>query len=95
MTTITLQTPIQRGTTTIAEINLRKPTAGELRGLSMAELLRMEVGAVCALLPRISQPTLTPAEVNSLDPADLFELGTEAASFFLKQGVLPPESPSA
>ena len=30
---ITLETPIKRGTTEISEIKLRKPNAGELRGI--------------------------------------------------------------
>lgn len=42
---ITLETPLQRGEQTINDITLRKPSAGELRGLSLVSLLQMEVTA--------------------------------------------------
>ena len=44
--TITLDTPLTRGETEITELRLRKPTSGELRGVSMGSL----VVAVLALV---------------------------------------------
>lgn len=81
--TITLDYPIQRGEQVIAAIKLRKPNAGELRGIKLVELLQIDVSAVAALLPRITEPTLTAADVNKLDPADLVAIGTLAAGFFV------------
>ena len=81
--TLDLQQPIQRGDQLIASVSLRRPLAGELRGIKLAELLQMDVSALAVLLPRISTPTLTTADVNQLDPADLVAIATEVASFFL------------
>lgn len=80
---VTLDEPIVRGDEKIAELTLRKPTSGELRGLSLKDLLTMETGAVLALLPRISSPPLIDAECSALDPADLFACAVEIGSFFM------------
>ena len=81
--TITLETPIKRGALTIDKVTLRKPTAGELRGISLAELLQMKVDALQAVLPRITQPMLHKQETNALDPADLVNMCTVVVGFLL------------
>ena len=83
--TITLDTPIQRGDTTITEVQLRKPKAGEMRGLNMADVLQMDVNALTKLLPRITTPSLTEAEIGNMDPADLLQLGSEVAGFLMRK----------
>lgn len=88
MKTITLDTPIKRGETEITAISLRKPAAGELRGVNLTDLLQMDVIAVTKVLPRISDPTLTEAEVSSLDPADFTQLASEVAGFLLPKSAL-------
>lgn len=93
--TVTLETPLKRGEQTITEIQLRKPRAGELRGLSLFDLVRMEVSAAQTVLPRISSPTLTRQEVDSLDPADLFQLSAEVAAFLSPKAAQEQDSPSA
>lgn len=85
-TTITLDTPIQRGTEVITEVTLRKPVAGELRGVHLTELLQMDVVSLQTVLPRITTPTLTKVDVAQMDPADLVQLGTEVAGFLLPKG---------
>ncbi|WGT30795.1 phage tail assembly protein [Pseudomonas marginalis] len=84
---VTLDTPIRRGTTTIDSITLRKPNSGELRGVSLAELLNMDVNSLVKVVPRISTPTLTAVEVTSMDPADLFALGTKVSGFLLQKSM--------
>jgi len=81
--TITLDQPIKRGDSEITEVELRKPVSGELRGLNLTDLLQMDVNALQRVLPRISTPTLTDAEVAALDPADLMQLGAVVAGFLL------------
>lgn len=81
--TIKLDTPIQRGTQTIAEITLRKPIAGELRGTPLTAVMQMDVDALATVLPRISTPTVTKHDVNAMDPADLMQLGLVVATFFV------------
>lgn len=85
--TVTLDTPIRRGTTSIDSITLRKPNSGELRGVSLAELLQIDVNSLVKVLPRISSPTLTSIEVTSMDPADLFALGTKVCGFLLQKSM--------
>jgi hypothetical protein len=85
--TVILDTPIRRGTTCIDSITLRKPNSGELRGVSLAELLQIDVNSLVKVLPRISSPTLTSIEVTSMDPADLFALGTKVCGFLLQKSM--------
>ena len=81
--TVTLDYPIQRGDQVISAVKLRKPSAGELRGIKLVDLLQIDVSAMATLLPRITEPTLTIADVNKLDPADLVAIGTHTAGFFV------------
>lgn len=82
---IVLEQPIQRGEkNTITEITLRKPAAGELRGLKLADLINGDVNATIRLVPRISQPTLTEQEVSALDVADLLGCADAIAGFLQK-----------
>ncbi len=83
--TITLEAPIKRGDQTITAVNLRKPAAGELRGVALADLLRLDVAALITVLPRITSPTLTPQDVSGLDLVDLTALGTGVLGFFMSQ----------
>ena len=85
--TVILDTPIRRGTTTINNITLRKPNSGELRGVSLSELLQMDVNSLVKVVPRISSPTLTAIEVTSMDPADLFAIGTKVSGFLLQKSM--------
>ncbi|ELO1553962.1 phage tail assembly protein [Aeromonas hydrophila] len=81
--TVTLDQAIQRGDTTITEIQLRKPKAGEMRGLNMTDVVQMDVNALTKLLPRITTPILTEAEISNMDPADLMQLGSEVSTFLV------------
>ena len=92
--TVTLDSPIQRGEQRITQIELRKPRAGELRGVSLFDLMRMDVAATQAVLPRITTPTLTRHDVDNLDPADLFQLAAEVAGFLSPKAMQDPASPT-
>lgn len=86
---IDLDTPVKRGETAIARVQLRKPQGGELRGLSLVDLAQLDVNALHKLLPRITIPTLTLPEVQALDPADLLALGAEVSGFLLQKAARP------
>ncbi|WP_374406541.1 phage tail assembly protein [Pelagerythrobacter sp.] len=81
--TVTLATPIERGDTKIETLDLRKPRAGELRGLSLQDILTSEVVALLTLIPRITNPPLNADEADNLDPADLAEIGGSIRGFFM------------
>ena len=80
---IALDAPIQRNGQTITHVQVRKPNAGALRGLSLVEVLQMNVTALQTLLPRVTEPPLLKQEVAALDPADLVSLGTEVVGFLV------------
>lgn len=80
---ITLETPIQGGKEEITEITLRKPSAGDLRGIGLSALLQLDVIAISRVLPRISTPILTEAEIAKMDVVDFAQIGGEIAAFLL------------
>jgi len=81
--TITLSSPISRGDSTIAEVTLRKPKAGELRSLKVEDLFATDVNTLFVLLPRITQPTLTQHDVANLETEDLLEFAGAVKGFFM------------
>ncbi|MBB6191500.1 hypothetical protein FHS51_001727 [Sphingobium wenxiniae] len=82
---IDLDTPVQRGETRIAFVQMRKPGAGELRGLSLVDLGQLKVDALIKIIPRISIPTINEAEAANLDPADLLACGAAIGGFLLQK----------
>ena len=95
--TITLETPIKRGDQVISAVSVRKPAAGELRGVALADLLRLDVSALITVLPRITTPMLTAQDASALDLVDRAALGGEVIGFFMtkaeRAAILP--SPTA
>ena len=83
MSKTVLQIPITHGNVTITEVEVRKPTAGELRGMKLFLLLQMDVAALIMLLPRITAPALSADDVAGLDPADFMSMANEVVSFFM------------
>ncbi|PIJ42618.1 phage tail assembly protein [Tatumella sp. OPLPL6] len=86
--TITLDTPITRGKTTISEVTLRKPLAGALRGTRLNAVMEMDVAAMMTIIPRISTPSLTTPELETMDPADLTTMAVEVVTFLLPKSAL-------
>lgn len=83
--TVTLDTPIKRGDQEIKTLTLRKPNAGELRGLSLMQLLQLDVNQVSKLLPRIATPLITEADIIPMPVDDFSALGTKMIGFFLQK----------
>ncbi|MDQ8022194.1 MAG: phage tail assembly protein [Moraxellaceae bacterium] len=84
---VPLETPITRGAQTITEVTLRKPSSGELRGVHLGELFKLDVASLIRVLPRITSPALTEADVMNLDPADLLQMGAMVSDFLLTRGM--------
>ena|SRR5690606_8847464 len=82
---VPLDSPIQRGEQTINEVLVRKPMAGELRGVSLQDLIQMDVLALRKVLPRITIPSLTDHEIGRMDPADLTQLGVAVTGFLVQK----------
>lgn len=84
--TVTLEKPITRGNTTITEVNVLRPKNSQaFAGVSITDLVNMDVNALQRVLPRVTEPKLTNHEVKELDPADTFALGVQVAGFFIKK----------
>jgi hypothetical protein len=90
---VPLDNPIQRGDQTITDVTVRKPAAGELRGLTLQDIGSIKVDTMIKLLPRITSPNLTEAECAAMDPADFTALSVEVAGFLL-QTAKRPDSPA-
>lgn len=81
-TTAALDDGIVRGDDIIRSLTLRRPNAGELRGLALQDVMRADVGAMITLIPRISDPTLMTAEVEAMSASDFAEVAGAVAGFF-------------
>ena len=86
---ITLCKPIKRGEEVIKVLVLRKPDSGALRGLSLTDVVRMDVDSMAELVPRLCQ--ITEPEFRSLEPYDLMQVGKELTGFL----VIPPNESAA
>ncbi len=82
-TPVTLEEPINRGENQVATITLRKPQAGELRGLTIEDIVGTDVNALIKLIPRISDPSLTEEEVAALDVIDIAQCAGAVRGFFM------------
>jgi Phage tail assembly chaperone proteins, E, or 41 or 14 len=84
--TVILQDPILRANgEAIGELTLRKPKAGELRGLKVEELWATDINALFTLLPRIASPQLIPEYLDQISTEDLFSLAGTVKGFFMSQ----------
>ncbi len=79
--TVTLDTPIQRGETTITDVQVIKPNAGALRGVGLAAIANADVDALLVVLPRLTMPNLTKEECARLELPDLVALAGKVVGF--------------
>jgi hypothetical protein len=91
---VVLDEPLARGNSKISEITLHRPKSGALRGVSLMDLMNMNVSALQVVLPRISSPSLTPFDVAAMDPADLIKCGMEVSLFLAPKADRALVSPS-
>lgn len=83
--TVELDVPVLCGNREVSALVLRRPNSGALRGLSLMDIANMDVRSLQTLLPRITEPALTSAEVSAIDLADLTAIGVEVAGFLAKK----------
>ncbi|QTN08932.1 GpE family phage tail protein [Escherichia coli] len=82
---ITLDNPVKRGEQVIEQVTLMKPSAGTLRGVSLAAVANSEVDALIKVLPRMTAPMLTEQEVAALELPDLVALAGKVVGFFVAE----------
>lgn len=80
--TVQLERPIQRGEQTIAEVTLRAPKGGDLRGLSVQSLMQGDYNACRTLVPRIATPPVLETDFDELPVADVASFTGEIMGFF-------------
>ena len=80
---IKLKHPLARDGSQIETIPLRRPLAGDMKGVSQHDILRMVPEAVCTLVTRISEPMLPASQFWMLDPTDLLEVSGRVVGFFV------------
>jgi hypothetical protein len=80
--TVKLIEPILRGSEQITVLTLRKPTAGEFRGIKLSELLQGDQASLARLLERICDPALTPKEIGDMDPGNFVRCYGAISRFF-------------
>ncbi|MEJ4043900.1 phage tail assembly protein [Erwinia sp. SLM-02] len=83
---VTLNTPIVRGDQIITSITINDTIkqAGSLRGLRLVDVLNFDYTAVSTLLTRVATPTLTAADIASLETGDFVTLCEEITPFLTK-----------
>lgn len=79
---IELPTPIKIGSKEVKKVTLRKPKAGEMRGLKTMEILQMDVAAHRVLVPRIC-PEISANVFDELDPENLTAIQSGVVNFFV------------
>lgn len=82
MKTVSFDKPIPYGDKELSEITLRRPMAGDLRGVKLRGLHDMDVDTLFAIVPRISSPPVTMGQLAALDPYDTVRLMESVTDFF-------------
>lgn len=70
MKKISFKTPITRGNQVFEAVEVREPLAGDLRGLSMAQVFNMDTDAIIKLSARITSPAILEHEIAALSLGD-------------------------
>lgn len=78
---ITLSSSIINGKTEITKITIRKPLAGDLRGVKLLNFVDADIDSLAKVLPRISTPTLSEQDVYNMDLMDLTNVVVEMSDF--------------
>ena len=82
--TMALEYPVTlgNGEQVIDSITIRKPHAGEMRGLSLFEIMHMDMDTLLKIMPRITTPTIHKVIADELDPSDLTTISKCISGFF-------------
>lgn len=78
---VKLVTPMMVKDKEVTELEIRKPNAGNLRGLNLVGVCELNFDTAMTLLPRISD--LNERDVLNMEPENFPPLMTEIASFFV------------
>lgn len=80
--TITLNVPLKTSDKPITSFTMRKPCAGELRGVKLFDMMQGDTTAYIEVLPRVTTPALTKAQASSLDLSDILQVMEKVGDWF-------------
>jgi hypothetical protein len=84
---VTLKNPIKLGDKKeIKSIDIREPKAGDMRGISVLDVMRLEVSAYRELLPRITSPIITKAQIDDMYFCDITKMMDKVSDFLEAKG---------
>ncbi|WP_249962227.1 phage tail assembly protein [Histophilus somni] len=93
MQKITLSKPLVMGEKTIDTLEVREPNAGDCRGINLMDLFnKLDTGAYMQLLPRITTPSLTAAQVASLSLMDMAKFVEAVSKTFNQEAEDTPKA---
>ena len=71
---INLNSPIAYGDGKLNKFTIRNPTAGDLRGILLINLIQGDTDAIITILPRLSMPIITAQQAATISFADITEI---------------------
>lgn len=80
---VNFTTGFKRGENVIKQVTVRMPNTRALRGLSLVNLLQLDVASIATVAPRVTQPAITENDIYDLSPADMTKLSTAIIGFFV------------
>lgn len=83
LVTVELEDGFLRGNDVVKNVQLIKPKTYALRGLSLSNVIQMDVDSLAKLATRITTPSMTEQDVYNLSPADFTALGVAMIGFFV------------
>ncbi|ODS09735.1 phage tail assembly protein [Vibrio scophthalmi] len=84
---VLLPVPFERDGELVESVYVRRPYAGELRGLNLGGVMELEFDTAQTLLPRVSD--LTEREMINMEPENLVALMTTLTGFFVRVDKTP------
>ena len=79
---ITLNVPLKTSDKPITSFSMRKPSAGELRGVKLFDMMQGDTAAYIEVLPRVTTPALTKSQASSLDLSDILQVMEKVGDWF-------------
>jgi len=80
---ITLDQPIKRGDDEVTKVTMSEPLGGTMRGLQISMIQAGDVSANMKLIPRITNPSITEAELDAMPGRDIMKLTMAVVGFLL------------
>lgn len=79
----TLETPITFGGQTIEKVTVNKPNVVALSGVSLQDLYRSDVNALCSVIPKCTTPMIPREAMTLMDPVDLTQIAGHIILFLI------------